>query len=188
MIRVLGVLCILLLAVVAAEATSYRPGANDLAGERHGTAEQVPPWAAKDTTGTAREVDQWLAVALARPLFAPDRKPVGDPVGAHVGLPRLAGIIAAADEAVAIFQPPGNGKPVVARHGDRIAGWQVTMVATDAVSLQKANDRIVLRPRFNGSDVAAAAGSEAKPSRSRWEAAAPAGVLRARWSNPQLQP
>src|SRR5260221_12408581 len=44
--------------------------------------------------------DQWASTLLARPLFAPDRKPVGDSSAASVGLPRLAGIIASADEAV----------------------------------------------------------------------------------------
>jgi hypothetical protein len=188
MIRPLAVLCILLMVVVAAEATSYRPGASNLAGEQRGTAEQVPPWAAKGTAETARAVDQWLAVALARPLFAPDRRPVAGSVAADSGIPRLTGIIVSPGGSSAIFQTAGDHKSTVARHGDRVGTWELTALTADAVSLRKDNEVIVLRPGFARIAHDAATVQEPKPPPSRWEVAAPTGVLRARWSNPQLQP
>jgi hypothetical protein len=69
----------------------------------------------------------------------------------------------------------------------------VAAISADGVGLQKANSRVVLRPRFNdsaagGTPVAAPATVAAKQSKPRWEAPAASGMLRARWSNPQLQP
>jgi general secretion pathway protein N len=188
MIRILAVLCALLVVVVAAEATSYRPGANDPVGGRPGAAEQVPAWAAKDTAVTAGAVDQWLAAALARPLFAPNRKPVAGSAAVDSGIPRLTGIIVSPDGASAIFQMAGDNKSRVARHGERIGTWELTALTPEAVSLRKDNEVIVLRPGFARIAHDATAIQESKPPRSRWEVAAPTGMLRARWSNPQLQP
>ncbi len=70
---------------------------------------------------------------LARPLFSPDRKLLGQWWPPGPGLPRLAGIVASADAAMAIFQSADGVKPVVAQQGDLIAGWQVRAVAMDAV-------------------------------------------------------
>jgi hypothetical protein len=187
MIRLLVLVCGLLL-VVAAEATSYRPGENSHASERQGTAGQASARAAKGTTEPARAVDTWLAIALARPLFAPDRKPVAGSMAADPAIPRLTGIIVSPDGAAAIFQTASNSKSVVARDGDRVGSWELTALTADGVSLRKENEVIVLRPRFAGIEHGAAPTQEPKTVRSRWEVAAPAGVLRARWSNPQLQP
>jgi hypothetical protein len=152
---------------------------------------------------TDKTVGHWADTVLGRPLFAPDRRPSASVVAADIGLPRLAGIIASSADTIAIFQPASGGKPVVAHDGDSVGGWQVTVIESDGVSLAKAKDRIILRPRFTdaaasagGTAPAAAAttppkpqaGAAAKPEPSRWEAAADSGMLRARWSNPQLQP
>jgi hypothetical protein len=136
----------------------------------------------------ANLLDQHIRTVLARPLFSPGRKLAGNVVAAGAELPRLTGIVASTDAAVAIFQPAGGGKPVVVQHGDSIAGWEVSAVEMDAVSLRKADDRIVLKPSFTDAGPGNVAVSEPKQTRSRWEAAAATGVLRARWSNPQLQP
>jgi hypothetical protein len=193
MTRLLALLCGLLAAVIGAElafgsdagvpvdreANDSRPVARQIAGRA-------------DLTGAP--LHHWVDIVLARPLFSPDRKPVGSLVTADAGLPRLAGIIASSNEAIAIFQPAAGGKPVVARHGEMVGGWQVTTISAEGVSLQKADSTVELRPRFNDSEagssapVVAPATVAAKQSRSRWEVAAPSGMLRARWSNPQLQP
>jgi hypothetical protein len=69
-----------------------------------------------------------MAVVLARPLFAPDRKLVPGTMAAQPGMPRLTGIIATADGALAIFQPAGGVRPVVARPGERVGGWEVMTI------------------------------------------------------------
>jgi general secretion pathway protein N len=181
MIRLLTLLCGVLLAVVASEA-AFRsgPGIHTAAEPAGAPSRQVVTNVAQSTA----TINHWVTVALARPLFAPDRRPIAGTVASDPGMPRLTGIIASSGSAVAIFQPVGEAKPVTARNGERVGGWEVTTIEADSVSLHKDNEIVTLSPRFNG----VAATREAKAPRSRWEAAAPTGLLRARWSNPQLQP
>jgi hypothetical protein len=185
--RLLTVLCGLLMAVVAAEATNG-PVADGQARQRPAAAERAMAQAVKAAPRAGGMVGQWVAVALARPLFAPDRKPVAGTLAADPGMPRLTGIVASVDRAVAIFQPTGDAKPLVALRGEMVDGWQVTAITADAVNLRKQNQVIILSPRFNGIQHDGTAAPDVKKLVSRWEVAAPTGLLRARWSNPQLQP
>jgi hypothetical protein len=178
----LGLLCCLLLTIIVAE-VSYGP-VKGHPGRRTEDATHVADKAKQFVASDPRKLAQWQTVVLARPLFAPDRRP--DAGTANAGLPRLAGVIASPDDAVAIFQPAGNGRPLVVRDGETVGGWQVTTIADNSVSLRRASDSLVLRPAFGNTSRAGA--SDAKQPRPRWEAAAATGVLRARWSNPQLQP
>jgi hypothetical protein len=182
----LSVLCGLLIVTITAELSYGTDHDNEI---RTATTEAAHT-ASHVTTGdagAASSLAQSVATILRRPLFAPDRKSTAATTAGDVGLPRLTGVIASPDVAVAIFQAAGNEKPVLLRHGDMVAGWQVTTIASNAVGLRKADDRLILRPAFDNSK-AGNATREVSQSRSRWEAAAPAGLLRARWSNPQLQP
>jgi general secretion pathway protein N len=185
--RLLVLLCGLLLAVTWIEVT-HRPGVASATTQANATARRPAPQPVKPTAQSGGARNHWMTVALARPLFAPDRKPIAGAVAADPGMPRLTGIIASPDAAVAIFQPAGDARPMVTRHGDTIDGWQVTDIATEGVNLRKDNQVIVLSPRFAGAPHPGAAVQEAKKSASRWEAPAATGMLRARWSNPQLQP
>jgi general secretion pathway protein N len=187
MTRLLSLLCALSIVTIVVEVL-HPPGVRGHPGGQSIAAAPSVVANPRSTSPAAASLDQWTKVVLGRPLFAPNRKPSGEALTAGVGLPRLAGIIASPDAAVAIFQPAGSVRPVVARHGDSIAGWEVTAVAIDAVSLQKANDRVILRPSFTGAEPGGGAAAEPKQPRTRWEAAAATGMLRARWSNPQLQP
>jgi hypothetical protein len=184
--RMLALLCVLLLAVVAAEATQ-RSGANSHPIRRTATTHPLQP-PVTTHLASAESLDQWMKVALARPLFAPDRKPVAGTVAADPGMPRLAGIIESPDAAVAIFQPADGVRPVVARHGEKVGGWEVTSIATGAVNLRRENDVVILSPRFDGARPDGTVKQDANNPKPRWEAPAPTGVLRARWSNPHLQP
>jgi hypothetical protein len=192
--RLLAVLCGLLVAIVGGELAFGSAGG--VPTDREATGSQRPARQGQGIAGgaTGDAVDHWVDVVLARPLFAPDRKPVGSLVTADAGLPRLTGIIATSDEAIAIFQPAGGGKSMVARHGETVGGWQITTISADGVGLTKSNNRVEIRPRFNDAGVGLAAPAAApkvmagKPSPSRWETPADTGMLRARWSNPQLQP
>ncbi len=178
--RLLLLLCPVLIATIATE-LSYGTGSDSKPAETV----HVMPEATKRPTAS-RPVAQWLGVALGRPLFSPDRKPIASSSGS-AGLPRLAGVIDSPGNAVAIFQGSGNDKPVLVRQGAVIAGWQVMTIAGDTVGLEKAGGRLVIRPGFGNSTVSSAT-KETKPSPSRWDVAAAPGLLRARWSNPQLQP
>ncbi|HEY1413051.1 MAG TPA: hypothetical protein VGF36_12975 [Rhodopila sp.] len=184
--RLLALLCGLLTATIVVE-VSYGVGRAGPVGPIATEAVHITNAPIGRDTLAARSIAQWEAVSLDRPLFAPDRKPEAGSRSADAGLPRLAGIIAFADEELAIFQPSGNGKAMAVRHGATVGGWEVTMVSAEEVDLRKANSRLVLRPEFSQAHSGGAA-KVATQAPSRWEAPAATGVLRARWSNPQLQP
>jgi hypothetical protein len=143
--------------------------------------------ASAGSAGSQSDVEHWAAVALARPMFAPDRRPVGGVAAVQSGLPRLAGVIVSPDDQVAIFQTSGAAKPVTIRKGATLNGWLVTGIEADGVSLWKSDASLVVRPEFMDARAGGSAARKDLP-KSRWEEAAPTGMLRARWSNPQLQP
>jgi len=68
---------------------------------------------------------------------------VGDPT-----LPRLAGIINTGDGTTAIFQADGDGKRTVVHSGDRVSGWRVAAIESEAIYLEKSGERVMLTPRF----------------------------------------
>jgi hypothetical protein len=201
MTRLVLLLCGALVAVIAVEISFGVRAVGELApAPAIGPAGQLSRAASRRTDvapgplsrGASRRTDadlgRWVAVILNRPLFAPDRRPApgASTVVAAAGVPRLSGIVVAPGEAGAIFQPKG-AKPLVAHPGDVVGGWMVSAIAANGVTLRKADDRITVTPEF---DAASATPTHAAvhPGISRWTEAAPSGLLRARWSNPQLQP
>lgn len=202
MTRLLLLLCGALVAVIAVEisfgvravgefgpATSIRPPGP--LSHRASRRTDAPPGPL--SRGASRRTDadlgRWVAVIVDRPLFAPDRRPAaGAPtVVAAAGVPRLSGIVVAPGETAAIFQQKG-AKPLVAHPRDVVGGWVVSTIAANGVTLRKADDRITVTPEFDVSASVTPAKAAVHPGISRWTVAAPTGVLRARWSNPQLQP
>jgi hypothetical protein len=181
----MALLCCLLATAVAAEVLRTEPAdpLTQPAGRGTHTADQAPEHPFPTPPGLARD----KAIILGRPLFAPDRRPAEVRLGTDAGLPRLTGLVAMATDAVAIFQPLGTSRPLALRQGETVNGWDVTAITSDSVSLRKSTATLVLRPEF-GDLHAGVATIDQKPPPSRWQAAAATGVLRARWSNPQLQP
>jgi general secretion pathway protein N len=183
--RFLLLACCLLVCAVSAEIYAGTTRGED---DTEIVAATVPPrTSAKESQAMPAAVaDRWVSVALGRPLFAPDRKPIAGAAAVDPGLPRLAGVIVSGGGAVAIFQPIGDSKPVTARTGDTVGGWEVTDISAERVGVRKSSEAAVLRPRFaNLQGNAVASGPTTRP---RWETAADSGVLRDRWSNPALQP
>jgi hypothetical protein len=192
MTRLVLLLCGALVVVIAAEIAPGHPPAEEFG----------PAGAARMAGGLARGISRpaepalvrWVADILDRPLFAPDRRPApGAPptAVAAVGVPRLTGIVMTPDAAAAIFRQAANAKSLVVRPGDSVGGWVVSTIAANGVTLRKASERITVTPEFEAADAGAGvtAGRAAiHQGISRWIAAAPSGLLRARWSNPQLQP
>ena len=179
----LALFCGLLIATIAAE-LSYGTDREKEIRQKTADGAQIIPDASKEAVPAVSLVDQRVAVALARPLFAPDRKPIAS---GEAGLPRLTGVIASPNDGVAIFQGSGKVKPLLVRRGETVGGWQVTTIAIDSVGLRKAGAKLTVKPEFDNLKSSSAAQEVAQPP-SRWEAAAETGILRARWSNPQLQP
>ncbi|MBV9655975.1 MAG: hypothetical protein JOZ42_15585 [Acetobacteraceae bacterium] len=186
--RLLGLTCGLLAAIVAAELSHF--GTDDEQGVRRGTGEarRVPGDTVRSTAPEASAVERWATVSLARPLFARDRRPdVKQTSAVQAELPRLAGIITTPSQRVAIFEPPGGAKPVLVEPGQIVAGWKITAVSGEEVDLEQGGHALALAPQYRTALAGNTTTRVVRPP-PRWEVAAESGLLRARWSNPHLQP
>jgi hypothetical protein len=133
------------------EGDAVTSGAVASAVARWRPAPEVPPSPPPDRTG------EWAATALARPLFAQDRRPVPEPRGAAVAggpggreLPRLAGVMVTPAGSAAIFAGTGEGaKPQVVRVGERLGGFEVNAILAGEVTLTGPDGERVLRPSFD---------------------------------------
>lgn len=87
---------------------------------------------------------------LARPLFAPDRRPTDAPTAPVLNHdPVLTGIVLRQDERRALFAPMISGMPAPAlSSGDLIAEWRVTSIDADTVTLEKNGQVLSLHPHF----------------------------------------
>jgi hypothetical protein len=140
-----------------------------IAGELSGTGQGdgTSPVAASLTSGplpdraeapeAPDQHETWLNQILARPLFSPDRHPVE--VGVR-GLPRLAGIIVAGSQRVAIFAAPSNGHPIVAPAGAHIGAYEVRTITDSGVTVVGPEGTTTIRPAF---DPARPAAPEPRP-------------------------
>jgi hypothetical protein len=124
----------------------------------------------------APPVAAWADIALARPLFAEDRRPRQVAQGGPIAVPRLAGIIRADRDAIAIFQPAA-GKPLVASRGGNVADWTLTDITEGAVTLQRNGATTIVTLSYANLAVVAPPVKQAGRV-----------VLHERWSNPFLQP
>jgi hypothetical protein len=117
---------IILLKLQVVEGDPVASGAASAAVARWRPTPEVPAPAPPDRTG------EWAAIALARPLFANDRKPVLEPRSSSVAgstvardLPRLAGVTLTPGGGAAIFAATGEGaRPQVLRVGDRVGEFE----------------------------------------------------------------
>lgn len=179
-----------LAAVVAAEVAS-RP-----TGEIESPAASAPQPAkapAAPAIPDASRTAAWSATLLGRPLFAPDRRPVAGvvagPVAHETALPRLSGIVLSPNLRFAIFEGDHATRAIVVADGAAIAGWTVAAIEPETVTLARdGSPSVTLRPRYAAGGAAVTATKPRLPPISRWVNPASTGILRTRWSNPQLQP
>jgi hypothetical protein len=111
---------------------------------RHVVSRQASPNAAVE------QLQQWMTVSLARPLFVPDRRPAarsGDAAGT-TALPRLSGILITPSDSSAIFTAV-DGKPEVVTKGGRVGDYLVQSISVGEVVLIGPDGRQVLHPTFN---------------------------------------
>jgi hypothetical protein len=102
----------------------------------------------------ADHTEEWVATALSRPLFSPDRRPsrqavVAVAAPAFADLPRLSGILITPSGRSAIFAPSGGGKPVVVTEGTTLGTYVVRSIEPEQVTLMGPKDSRVLRPAFD---------------------------------------
>ena len=129
--------CLVALELRGIEGDAVTSGVAASAVARWRPAPEVPTPPPPDRTG------EWAATALARPLFAPDRRPVPEPRGAAVAggpagreLPRLTGVMVTPGGAAAIFAGAAEGaKPQVMRVGDSLGGFEVKAIMAGEVTL-----------------------------------------------------
>jgi general secretion pathway protein N len=78
--------------------------------------------AAPDTDPPAAQpIDAWVSTILARPLFAPDRRPPArQDMPIEVELPRLIGVLVSPASRLAIFAGAAGGKPLVVAEGGSV--------------------------------------------------------------------
>jgi len=150
----LGAIAVALVAVIGMELLAYRgddevaartaqPPAETAAGEPTETAEEAKTDAEEGPSAAGLASD-----VLARPLFAPSRRPPSRPVAAADAqdstLPRLTGIVMLTGLRLAIFQ--GTDKPVVVREGGRVAGRKVETIGPLEVVLTGPQGEERMRP------------------------------------------
>jgi hypothetical protein len=128
----------------------------ELAGAPNGS-DMMPPRPRATAAAAAVQVPgndhlpAWVATALARPLFSPDRRPEAGatPVaGAGAGLPRLTAILVGPFGRSAIFAGQSR-EPIVVAEGGRIAAYQVTAIEATQVHLIGPHGTQVMQPSFD---------------------------------------
>jgi len=92
-----------------------------------------------------------VATVLARPLFAPTRRPAAGVAAALEGLPRVTGILVDGGRRSVIFATADGGKPVVVAEGGEVAGFRVQTIESGQVTVLGTEGLRVLRPSFDPS-------------------------------------
>jgi hypothetical protein len=145
----LGLLAAALSAVIALE--TMAPAPPDIA------VEPKAPLAARQadapTGASAAELEESVRPILARPIFAPSRRPI--PVAAAAAilapdtadLPRLSGVIITAASRFALFAPV-QGKTVAVAPGGSIENYMIRSIGLNEVILSGPAGERALRPSF----------------------------------------
>lgn len=97
----------------------------------------------------AGQNDAWFKETISRPLFSPDRRPIGPEARTIRGLPRLTGIIVDGTRRVALFAAPQGGRPTVAEAGSHIGAYEVRDVADTGVVVIGPEGSTLIRPLFD---------------------------------------
>lgn len=101
---------------------------------------------------TSAQRQQWVVAMLARPLFAPDRRPrAAAKVVAHAAavLPRLTGILIYGDGRRALFAGIDGAKPMAAAEVAEVADFHVQKIEAGQVTLLGPDGARVVRPTFD---------------------------------------
>jgi general secretion pathway protein N len=110
---------------------------------------QAKPAVVPGAADAAALVGQRVATILARPLFSPDRRPIGASGEAEPGLARLTGIMLTAGGKAAIFAGPSDGQPVVVSEGGHLGRYELAAIDADGVTVIGPDGQRVLHPTFD---------------------------------------
>jgi general secretion pathway protein N len=111
--------------------------------------------------GDTKQVQTWVDVILARPLFSPSRRPLARAGSGNSdpGFPRLTGIIIMPHQREAIFAVPGKTKQIVVTAGSRLNGVLIKSIDAGSVVVVDAAGARRLRPSFAAAATSTAAAS-----------------------------
>ncbi len=145
----LVVFALLLAGVIAVEIVGFAPpGAQTLpmrpVAVAHGAA---------DASGAdADRLPAMVTAILARPLFAPSRRPpeaAGAAAPTRPTLPRLAGIIISPAGRAVIFAGRDGSHPLVLAAGDKVGDYVIQSIGADQVIVTSHDGSHILRPSFD---------------------------------------
>ena len=106
----------------------------------------------------AGPIPDLLAIALARPLFSPNRRPPATAAGRTTRLPRLAGTIVEADGTrLALFAQGDPARTLSVREGGRLQGLLVLGIAPGRVLADNGAGRVTILLTWDRDDRAPAA-------------------------------
>ncbi len=121
---------------------------------------QAPQQASQPAVPPMPPLDQqqWAATAMARPLFARNRRPVTVAAGVTAApvLPRLSGVLIDGGNRRAIFAGLDGGRPAAVTEGGEVAGFRVQRIEAGQVTLLGPDGPRVLRPSFGRQPAGAA--------------------------------
>ncbi|APH60122.1 hypothetical protein [Granulibacter bethesdensis] len=147
-------------------------------GSEQGTVAKTPIPATPPLPAFAPE--EAVKVILARPLFAPRRRPAPISETGHIGLPRLTGIITGPGDRKAIFA--GEPHSIAISAGGSIEGYTVTSIEAGTVTLSGPVGTMTLHPQR------AADNAVTTPSQSTTTAPQSSGSNQPLTSQPDEQP
>ena len=100
-------------------------------------------------TQSGNHIEHTLNEILARPLFSPDRKPVGTSAKSVAGLSRLTGIVVTESRKIAIFAAPAGERSIVAEEGSHINAYEVKSITDSGVTVSGPAGTMVMLPIFD---------------------------------------
>jgi hypothetical protein len=130
---------------IAFECTDWRPAPAELSAR---SAPRPGTDAPGHRASRRNDIDADLSEVAARPVFSPDRKPVGS-VTTVTGLSRLTGIVVTDTRKIAVFAAPSGGLPIIAEEGSRISAYEVRAISASGVTVAGPAGITVITPIFD---------------------------------------
>jgi hypothetical protein len=95
------------------------------------------------------DVDARMNEILARPMFSPERKPIGSAAKNVAGLTRLTGTVVTNSAKIAIFAASSDRHPFIAKEGTHINAYEVKNISGSGVTVVGPAGVLVITPHFD---------------------------------------
>jgi hypothetical protein len=111
------------------------------------------------------DIDTRMNEILVRPIFNPERRPIGSAAKNVAGLTRLTGIVVTNSARIAIFAASSGGHPFIAEEGARINGYEVNNISDSGVTVVGPAGVLVMTPHFDAAQLPIPKQSQPVPPR-----------------------